>query len=384
MRTSARRSAFTLIELLVVIAIIAILMALLLPAIQKVREAANKMVCASNLRQIAIASHDYHTDWAKLPPGSLGSKQGVPMGAFENVAYTGCLAILLPYMEGDNIYKQINPFHLGLIYNGDGTIYPAGAPNNWFNDTRPSPVPGFFNYNFYLSNFRLKMFECPSDDSGTPGAGDPNTGVGILLEQYPASVTGYPTPMSQFAVIGFFGAPYNTFPKGRTNYVGVSGANGDLAGVSASDIDAVTGPIDLRKYVGIYSSRNTLTLGQLTQMDGTSNTLMFGEGLGGEGVVRDFAWSWFGCGHLGTKFGLGRGQVACNGVYNSSTTGAGWPRFSSRHASGVQFSYGDGSTRTVKFGQTCQRNPASTDWYLLQQLSGKNDGLANDTSGITE
>src|SRR5258707_10774303 len=98
------RRAFTLIELLVVIAIIALLMALLLPAIQKVREAANKMLCASNLRQIAIASHNYHTDFSKLPPGCLGSKQGNPQPLFENVSYAGVLTILLPYMEGDNIF----------------------------------------------------------------------------------------------------------------------------------------------------------------------------------------------------------------------------------------------------------------------------------------
>jgi prepilin-type N-terminal cleavage/methylation domain-containing protein len=378
MRRTARRSAFTLIELLVVIAIIAILMALLLPAIQKVREAANKMLCASNLRQIAIASHNYHIDFNKLPPGSLGSKVGNPQPLFENVAYTGVLAILLPYMEGDNIYKQIYGPSLGILYNAP-TVTTAGGPNNWWNDPRAAPDGSGLPYNFYLSNFRLKMFECPSDDAGTA---DPQTGVGIALEQFPGGP--YPTPNSQFDTIGFFVAPFNTFPKGRSNYVGVSGANGDSSGFSVSDVDQTTGPIDLRKYVGVFSSRNTITLGQLTVQDGTSNTLMFGEHIGGEGVVRDFAFSWFGCGHNGTKFGLGRGQVACNGVYTSATTGSGWPRFSSRHASGVQFAYGDGSTRTVKFGNTCQRNFASNDWYILQQLSGRTDGLANDTSGLTE
>jgi prepilin-type processing-associated H-X9-DG protein len=85
-----------LIELLVVIAIIGMLMALLLPAIQKVREAANKMKCASNLRQIGIALHNYHTSFGRLPPGDSQPHRA------------SVLAHLLPYLEQANKYNKFN------------------------------------------------------------------------------------------------------------------------------------------------------------------------------------------------------------------------------------------------------------------------------------
>jgi prepilin-type N-terminal cleavage/methylation domain-containing protein/prepilin-type processing-associated H-X9-DG protein len=102
-----KRSAFTLVELLVVIAIIALLMALLLPAIQKVRAAADNMKCACNLRQIGIALHNYHNDYSRLPPGYTATMTYVD-GASDCSPGWGWAAYLLPYLEQDNIYKAID------------------------------------------------------------------------------------------------------------------------------------------------------------------------------------------------------------------------------------------------------------------------------------
>src|SRR6059058_6623041 len=96
MRMRTSRLGFTLIELLVVIAIIGVLIGLLLPAVQKVREAANRLSCQNNMKQFALGAHNYHDTYSAFP-----MVDGFTRG-------WGSLPRMLSYLEQDNIFKQIN------------------------------------------------------------------------------------------------------------------------------------------------------------------------------------------------------------------------------------------------------------------------------------
>src|SRR5438128_7684959 len=134
------RRGFTLIELLVVIAIMGVLIGLLLPAVQKVREAANRMKCTNNLKQIGLALHAYEGVNSCFPPGYKDGNTD-PNSTPDNDVGPGWgwASLLLPYYEQDNVYKQINfsqPVGMGV--------------------------------NTQISQMPLKIHQCPSDAYSFP------------------------------------------------------------------------------------------------------------------------------------------------------------------------------------------------------------------------
>ena len=133
------RKAFTLIELLVVIAIISILIGLLLPAVQKVRESANRTKCQNNLRQMGIACHQYHDTHRSFPPGYVA---GVPYP--DTTPGWGWAAFILTYMEQRPVYQAIN-FNLPIEHPANSraiqtTIVPYLCPSDIVPQT-PYAVP---------------------------------------------------------------------------------------------------------------------------------------------------------------------------------------------------------------------------------------------------
>jgi len=330
-----RRRGFTLIELLVVIAIIALLMALLLPAVQKVREAANRMLCASNLRQIGIAAHNYHNDYLQLPPGYIGQMGLQNPPNYTNTQQIGCLVLLLPYLEQDNLFKQLQ-----INTNLQQTSLP------WWTNS----------INFTMAQTKLKMFKCPSDTV------EENTAFGVGIAVHFCSFPPGGGGATAFGSIALFSAsPAVSNVLGRTNYLGCSGVagNGDSFAFGT--------------YEGAMCNRSTLTLGQLTVQDGTSNTLMFGEAMGTPpSGPRITAFSWFGAGSMGTLYGM---------TLDPTNPNHPW-MFGSRHPAVVQFCFGDCSTRGVRRGTTATF--LSDDWFVLSELAGRKDGGNRNRSALMD
>jgi prepilin-type N-terminal cleavage/methylation domain-containing protein/prepilin-type processing-associated H-X9-DG protein len=352
-----RRRGFTLIELLVVIAIIAVLIGLLLPAVQKVREAASRMSCTNNLKQISTAAHNYQSTYNKLPPGYLGPVPNEQKGDTDpTIPWVGIMAYLLPYVEQDNVYKQIQV--------------------NWDPRTVPSTtnIPPTVNWwtvpaNWTAAHARVKIYECPSHNpyEWTQGV----------------AVAGHFFNIAGGANANYYAPTFNKSVQGAdslglSTYGAIQGTWGKGSNTSGNPLWAlVQENSGYNTYQGIEGNRSEISLGQITALDGTSNTLLFGEGIGGPMPLPNgppqYSATWMGFPGLNTVGGL------------SSTPD--WYHYSSRHPGIVNFAFADGSVRGLKSGTSGwnldpTNPPPNPGWYVFQQLAGWRDGGVRPTDSL--
>jgi prepilin-type N-terminal cleavage/methylation domain-containing protein/prepilin-type processing-associated H-X9-DG protein len=340
--STTRRSAFTLIELLVVIAIIAILIGLLLPAVQKVREAAARSKCQNNLKQIGLAANNYNGVYGRLPPGYAAHTQvittwssgssGVPWVGNPSASWFGCLVYLLPYLEQDNLFRQLK---------GSMDVDKPVGPAYWNTSDQD------------LMYTKIDSFICPSDD---PYAVYANPTGWIWCTVFTYNQNG-PGVIGRYFDVSLSGL---TGQVGLSNYAGVAGNMGH------------TGDPTYDRYEGVFNASSKVSLTDVTSADGTSNTAMFGEATGITlgAAPRDRTLSWMGVGALVSNFGMPK-----TGAFYS---------FGSRHAGIINFCFCDGSVRPLKFPiETPTTTPTPADYKAFIYLTGYHDGTAFDLSPIT-
>jgi prepilin-type N-terminal cleavage/methylation domain-containing protein/prepilin-type processing-associated H-X9-DG protein len=201
------RRAFTLIELLVVIAIIAVLIGLLLPAVQKVREAAARAQCQNNLRQLGLATHNFESAMGYLPPAYRGQSIG---GAPQYFDLWGTLALLTPYLEQTAVYNAIDLTE---------TMYQLTPPY-------------YINSQTAVTTF-VKIFMCPSDKMQAVDAGAyVPPGVQLAPSNY-AFCLGTGTTKGR---TGWAGSPYDAdgvfYAQSRTRLTDITDGTSNTVGAS--------------------------------------------------------------------------------------------------------------------------------------------------------
>jgi prepilin-type N-terminal cleavage/methylation domain-containing protein/prepilin-type processing-associated H-X9-DG protein len=308
-----RSLGFTLVELLVVIAIIGILVALLLPAVQAAREAARRMQCGNNLKQLGLGLHNYHDAFKTFPDGWLYiNNPPLPFVAAQpNTETWGWSAMILPYIEQGPLHQQ-----LGVT---SRTLYQALATGAPF-------LP--------LMRTRLNVLMCPSDTGYNAGGlvhnnRNFNNGNGTLLG-------GFATPV----LVGVSNYPGNAGHRSvAANTVNTGVLNGEK-GVRISDI--------------IDGTSNTIAVGERETKNCRSGTWLGvrnPNGAGGQAV-------WVVAANAGPKINQDHVAIAWNQASAIGVPGGCGEGFSSLHPGGVQIALADGSVKFI--AETINHNWVAT------------------------
>lgn len=332
------RRGFTLVELLVVIAIIGILVGLLLPAVQAAREAARRMQCSNNLKQLGLAALNFESAFKRFPPGYLGNNRigtaGLPQQDWNTNSGVSHLVYLMPFMEQTAIY---DPFANNLDLNPD--IDGVGVPTAnavryqiWWNQ---DPV-------WFAAQYRIGSLLCPTDDAYS---GTRHTTIGI--HSWAANGVAA-APATSHWIEGTPNADWHR-TIGKTNYLGVAGRRGRTG---TTFITPATDPVPGVTYdtlQGIFTQRSKTKIAQIS--DGTTNTLMFSEVTGEwdqpcRPSGRHTSFSYASTGGMITHW---MQSVPTSGTpWQTSVTCKAPFKFSSMHAGGViNSALGDGSVRSM-------------------------------------
>ncbi len=340
------RLAFTLVELLVVIAIIGILIGMLLPAVQQVREAARRTQCINNLRQLGVACHSYESANGKLPPGPLGSVGGLRSGGGQPPApavprslnqNTSTTAWLLPHLEQQNLHVLLDMIAFDLSRIVVSPEYPVAS--EWWNGN--SYGDGLF---FGLST-QIPSLRCPSDQGA-----EPNKSI-YDYHAFGCSTIPFPQLIQSDEDLGI------------TNYVVCDGSIGGNHTSGGPNPHCPVNSIHVG-FRGVFRNGESIAIDKV--FDGSSNVVLMGESLGFIDVLPGNGFQNIRHSSVTGGAAIMRPDLFGQGLELFSTPVFGQEiQFGSAHTGIVNFVYTDGSVSTISRSVT----PTT-----LMRVGGREDG----------